>query len=92
MELPCAAWQVRRLAPVWHTSAQERAGTPATSEESSTMKRVKSIGGWLLLAFLVYAVVKSPAQAADIVRTSFDIIAQGFRAIFSFFDTLLGRK
>jgi hypothetical protein len=55
------------------------------------MKRVKTIGGWVLLAFLVYAVVKSPTQAADIIRTSFDIIVQGFRSIFAFFDALLGR-
>ncbi len=56
------------------------------------MQRVKRIGAWLLLAFLVYAVVKSPSQAADIIRTSFDIVGQGFRSIFAFFDALLGRS
>jgi hypothetical protein len=55
------------------------------------MKRVKTIGGWVLLAFLVYAIVKSPTQAADMMRTAFDIIVQGFRSIFTFFDALLGR-
>ena len=53
------------------------------------MQRTRKIAGWLLLAFLVYAIVKSPTQAADIVRTSFDVLAQGVQAIFSFFDALL---
>lgn len=55
------------------------------------MARAKTIGKWLLLAFVVYAIVKSPSQAADLVRTSFDILAQGAKAIFSFFDALLKR-
>jgi hypothetical protein len=55
------------------------------------MSRVRRILGWVLLAYVVYAIVKSPAQAADIVRTSFDILAQGVRSIFAFFDSLLGR-
>lgn len=55
------------------------------------MTRVKTVVKWLVLGFLVYAVVKSPGQAADIVRTGFDIIAQGFAAIVAFFDALLRR-
>lgn len=55
------------------------------------MKNVKKILGWVLVAFLVYAIVKSPTQAADIVRTAFDILAQGVQSIFAFFDTLLRR-
>ncbi|MEO8830588.1 hypothetical protein [Lapillicoccus sp.] len=55
------------------------------------MTRVRKILGWVLLIFLVYAIIKSPAQAADIVRTAFDIIAQGVQAIGSFFDALLRR-
>ncbi len=57
-----------------------------------SMKRVKTISGWVLLAFLVYAIVKSPMQAADMIRTAFDIIVQGFQSIFAFFDALLGRR
>ncbi|MEI2766503.1 MAG: hypothetical protein V9F82_12590 [Dermatophilaceae bacterium] len=55
------------------------------------MARAKTVGKWLLLAFVVYAIVKSPTQAADIVHTSFDILAQGVKAIIAFFDTLLKR-
>ena len=56
------------------------------------MQRVKKIVLWGVLAFFVYAVVKSPSQAADIVRTIWDIILQGFKSIGSFFDALLNTK
>ncbi len=55
------------------------------------MTRARTVAKWVVLAFLVYAIVKSPGQAADIVRTGFDIIAQGFAAIIAFFDALLRR-
>ncbi|MEO3937663.1 hypothetical protein V3N99_13015 [Dermatophilaceae bacterium Soc4.6] len=53
------------------------------------LERVKQVGGWLLIGFLIYAVVKSPTQAADIVRTSVDVIMQGVQAIFTFFNALM---
>jgi len=56
------------------------------------VQRVKKIVLWGLLAFFVYAIVKSPSQAADILRTIWDIILQGFKSIGSFFDALLSRK
>lgn len=56
------------------------------------MQRVKKIALWTLLAFFVYAIVKSPSQAADIVRTVWDIILQGAKSIGSFFDALLNNK
>jgi hypothetical protein len=56
------------------------------------MQRVKKIVLWTLLAFFVYAIVKSPSQAADILRTVWDIILQAFKSIGSFFDALLNAK
>jgi hypothetical protein len=44
---------------------------------------------WLLLAFFIYAVVKSPDQAASMVRSASDGIAEGLRAVGRFFDALL---
>lgn len=55
------------------------------------MSRARRILGWVLLIYLIYAIVKSPAQAADLVRTAFEILAEGVRSIFTFFDSLLGR-
>jgi len=54
--------------------------------------RVKKIVLWGLLAFFVYAIVKSPSQAADIFRTLWDIVVQGLKSIGSFFDALLSKK
>ncbi len=56
------------------------------------MSRVKRILLWVVLAFAVYAVLTSPDQAADIVKTSGSIVADGVTSIGSFFDALLGRS
>lgn len=56
------------------------------------MQRVKRILLWILLAFVVYAIVTSPTQAADIARSAWSIIVQGFVSIGSFFDALLNKK
>ena len=53
------------------------------------MGRARKILVWFLIAFLVYAVFRSPDQAAGIVRTAFDGIVAGLRAIGDFFDALL---
>jgi hypothetical protein len=53
---------------------------------------IKKIAPITLLVFFVYAVVKSPDQAADLVRNLGDIIVQGFKSIGSFFDALLNQK
>jgi len=55
------------------------------------MPRVKKILLWVLLAFVVYAVVTSPSKAADIVHTAWDITVQGSNGIGDFFDALLNR-
>lgn len=56
------------------------------------MGRAKKILLWVVIAFAVYAVVTSPDQAADIVKTSGSIVADGANSIGSFFDSLLGRS
>ena len=56
------------------------------------MQRVKKIVPLTLLVFVVYAIVKSPAQAADLVHTLWDIIMQGMRGIGGFFDAVLNKK
>jgi hypothetical protein len=47
---------------------------------------------WLLLAFFLYAVYKSPDQAASMVRTAWDGIVQGGQAVSRFFDALLAKR
>ncbi len=50
---------------------------------------VRKVLLWFVIAFLVYAIFASPDKAADIVRGAFDGLADGIRAIGSFFDSLL---
>ena len=55
-------------------------GSLTRRPEETPMRRVKKILLWVLLAFVVYAVIKSPNQAADIVHTAWNSILQAFRA------------
>ena len=54
------------------------------------MKKFWNIFRWFLLAYFIYAIVKSPDAAADIVKTLFQIIGDAFRGIIGVFDSLLG--
>jgi hypothetical protein len=54
------------------------------------LARVKTIAWVLLVAFLIYAIFKSPDQAAAIVRTAWGGVLDGLQAIGRFFDALLG--
>jgi hypothetical protein len=53
---------------------------------------IKKIVPIALLVFFIYAIVKSPDQAASLVHNLWDIIVQGFKSIGSFFDALLNNK
>jgi hypothetical protein len=61
----------------------------ARTTEERAMAKLRKPLGWLLLAFFLYAVVKSPDQAAGMVRSAWDGIAEGLRAVGRFFDALL---
>ena len=64
---------------------------PEEGEEvAMLLQRVKTIAWVLLVAFLIYAVFKSPDQAAAIVRTAWGGVVDGLHAIGRFFDALLG--
>ncbi len=54
------------------------------------MSRAKRVLIWFLIAFAVYAIFKSPDQAAGIVASAWDGIVSGVSAIGRFFDALLG--
>lgn len=53
------------------------------------MPPVKKIVMWLLVIFLLYAILTSPSSAADIFNSAWDIVVNGVENIASFFDTLL---
>ena len=43
---------------------------------------------WLLIGFIIYAILVSPDRAADVVQAIWDIIVEGFRNIGRFFRSL----
>ncbi len=53
------------------------------------MQRGRKILLWAVLAFVVYAIVTSPAQAAGMARDGGSILADGARGVGQFFDALL---
>ncbi len=53
--------------------------------------QVKKVLQWIFWVFVIYAVFTSPDRAADIVRSIWDIIANGFHNLAVFFDRVLQR-
>lgn len=51
--------------------------------------RAKNVIGAIIVIFVLYSIIVSPQQAADFVRTGFQAIADGVRAIFDFFDAII---
>ncbi|GIJ00469.1 hypothetical protein CLV28_1274 [Sediminihabitans luteus] len=44
---------------------------------------------WIVIGFLVYAVVKSPDKSAGVIKGIWDVIAMAFASIGTFFQTLI---
>ena len=55
------------------------------------MPPIKKIVLWLLVIFLLYAIVTSPAQAADIFGSAWEVVSNGVANIAAFFDNLIRR-
>jgi hypothetical protein len=53
------------------------------------MGRLKKPLLWVIVAFLVYAVFKSPDQAAGIVKSAWSGLGEALQAVGRFFDALL---
>ncbi len=55
------------------------------------MPPIKKIVLWLLVVFLLYAILTSPADAANIFGSAWDVVKNGVTNIASFFDNLIRR-
>jgi hypothetical protein len=51
--------------------------------------RIKQLAYLLIAAFVIYAIFKSPDQAANIVRTAWNGVIELIQAIGRFFNALL---
>lgn len=54
--------------------------------------KLKKILPWTLLIFFVYAILKSPTQAASLVDTAWNILVEGLKSVGDFFNALLNQK
>ncbi|MGG5257692.1 hypothetical protein [Phycicoccus avicenniae] len=61
----------------------------ARTQEDLAMPPVKKIVMWLVVVFLLYAILTSPDSAANIFGSAWDVIAGGVSNIGRFFDSLL---
>ncbi|MEO5608118.1 MAG: hypothetical protein ABIU87_03725 [Ornithinibacter sp.] len=53
------------------------------------MPPIKKIVMWLVVIFLLYAIITSPNDAAGIFSSAWDVISNGVRNIAAFFDQLI---
>jgi hypothetical protein len=51
--------------------------------------KTKTILIWVVVIFLIYAIVKSPDRSAEIVTALTDVLVNAFKAIGQFFGNLL---
>jgi hypothetical protein len=58
-------------------------------QEDVTMPPIKKIVMWLVVVFLLYAILTSPADAAEIFGSAWDVVKNGVANVASFFDTLI---
>jgi hypothetical protein len=56
------------------------------------ISRIKQVAYLLIAAFLIYAIFKSPDQAATIARSAWNGIVDGIHAIGRFFNALLNNS
>lgn len=56
------------------------------------MKHVKKIVLWTVVAFLIYAIIVSPGQAASIFQGAWNLIVQAAHGIATFFNAILNRN
>lgn len=62
---------------------------PADPEETPMPGKVKTLLIWLAVAFVIYAIVTSPDQVADVIKSIGSIIGQAFHGIGQFFSSLM---
>ena len=53
------------------------------------MPPIKKIVMWLVVVFLLYAIVTSPSDAASIFESAWDVVTNGVSNVAAFFDSLI---
>ena len=53
------------------------------------MPPIKKIVMWLVVVFLLYAILTSPTEAASIFGSAWDVVTNGVANVAAFFDSLI---
>jgi hypothetical protein len=56
------------------------------------MKTIKKIVLWTVAAFIVYAIIVSPGQAANMFQGAWSLIVEATKSIAAFFNAILTRN
>jgi hypothetical protein len=60
-----------------------------TPYPGDTMKMVKKIVLWTVAAFIVYAIIVSPGQAANMFQGAWNLIVEATKNVAAFFNAIL---
>jgi hypothetical protein len=71
-------------------STLRRAAVRPSAQEDVSMPPIKKIVLWLVVIFLLYAILTSPTEAANIFGAAWNIIVYGVSNVAAFFDNLIG--
>jgi len=73
-----------------HSLAEHPRTPPDRRREDHTMTgKAKTVLMWIVIVFLLYAVVQSPDRAADIVQAIWDVIVGAFKSFGQFVQSLI---
>jgi hypothetical protein len=56
---------------------------------TTSMPPIKKIVMWLVVVFLLYAILTSPSDAADIFGSAWEVVKNGVTNVATFFDSLI---
>jgi len=74
------------------TYAVQEAGSCTPDEARTPMPPVRKVVTWLVVAFVLYAILTSPEPAANMVGSAWAVVLNGFSNVGHFFDALISRS
>jgi hypothetical protein len=63
---------------------------PLCGDRGGTMANAQKAVGAIVVIFALYAVINSPETSAYYVKETFEFLSSAVRAIFRFFDSVIG--
>jgi hypothetical protein len=87
-DTPVCVPSVTPVTDLGPSTLRRASGTP-TPQEDLPMPPIKKIVLWLVVVFLLYAILTAPSDAANIFSTTWNVIVNAVENVFTFFDQLI---